>query len=1510
MITAPLPPDETQRLRLLRSLDILDTPADPTLDALVHTTARVLGSPIALVSLVDADRQWFKAAFGLQVRQTPRDVAFCAHTILGHEALVVPDALRDPRFADNPLVTGAPHVRFYAAVPLVVGPCTVGTLCVIDHRPRAFSRDDQATLADLARVVEHWLESRQTHQRLLESEQQFRLMAEQTPGIVYRAALDADSSTLYVSPRIRELGYTPEEWMVRPDAWAQAVHPDDLARVLAELAASLVQGDAVHLQYRIRDVHGRWRHYRDIARRVRPPGSDADVLQGVMIDVTDRVEGAGADPLDARRRDRREAQLRRLSAAVQQASEAICITDLEGRIEYVNRAACDSSGYPAAELIGQHTRMLKSGHTPIESYRDLWAELHAGRTWRGFLFNRRKNGSEYVEFATITPVRDAEGRVTGYLAVKEDVTEKRRMSDELEQYRHRLDELVAQRTAELQRAREAAESASQAKSAFLAAMSHEIRTPMNGVIGILDVLQQSSLTPYQKELTDTIGESATSLLRVIDDILDFSKIEAGRLDLECAPFDLDHLVESVCDALQPLAAARGVDLRGFVDPALPPRRLGDALRLRQILTNLVGNAIKFSSGLGRPGRVSLRARAGADGAVLLDVRDNGIGIADEVLSRLFQPFVQGDPTTTRLHGGTGLGLVISQRLAAAMGGAVTCESRVGEGSVFGVRLALALDGSAAAEPAVRHDLAGLCCHLLLDDPERVHDWGLYLRAAGAAVRIWSALPDAEVLADASPGTPVLVTTARWLGLMPAVRVAVVQVQPGQRRSARWDLPDRVLLDLGGLHRQTLLGAVALAARRTPMGTGPDPAAASAPRLTEDLEIAGGHGRVVLVAEDNEVNRKVIAHQIHLLGFACEVVRDGLDALQCLRAAPDRYGLLLTDLHMPRLDGYDLAARIRAAHDGRRRLPIVALTANALHGEEERCLAAGMDGHLSKPVRLVRLRAELARWLPGTEDSPVPGRGATPRDARPDGEAALRAWDDDALSRLVGPDAGLLAELRRQHGDGVSQALAEIDRAAGHADWGAVAGIAHRMKSSSGAVGALALARLFEALEQAAGASDEVRMRALAGELHAVADELGQRLGRTEAGRGDPPSIPRVLVVDDEPFQRRVIERQLQAMDAPAVETFAHGEDLLRRLREIDTQPVLLLLDLNMPGMDGVELIRHLAQGGFAGTLVPISGADRRVLETVQRLAQAWRLRTVGHLHKPVATEALRDLLARWRGSELGQDRLPVRLYAASEVRAAIDGGALRMHYQPQVALADGALVGLEALVRWQHPEDGLVGPDAFVPVAEAHGLIDALTMAVLDRVLAQSRRWRDAGRPVRVSVNVSMDNLSRLDFPDQVLALLARHGVPPQDLVLEVTETRLMKDLRAPLDILARLRLRGVTLSIDDFGTGHSSLAQLRDLPFEELKIDRGFVHGGRSHATVRAILTGSVEMAHQLRMAVVAEGVEDQADWDLVHEVGCHAAQGWHIAPPMDAEALERWHATWQADRARTARGEGRDTP
>jgi EAL domain-containing protein (putative c-di-GMP-specific phosphodiesterase class I) len=289
---------------------------------------------------------------------------------------------------------------------------------------------------------------------------------------------------------------------------------------------------------------------------------------------------------------------------------------------------------------------------------------------------------------------------------------------------------------------------------------------------------------------------------------------------------------------------------------------------------------------------------------------------------------------------------------------------------------------------------------------------------------------------------------------------------------------------------------------------------------------------------------------------------------------------------------------------------------------------------------------------------------------------------------------------------------------------------------------------------------------------------------------------------------------------------------------------------------------------------------------------------LGYLTKPVTPALLAALIDRWHPPAQDARRASKKIYSADEIRVALANGQLLNYFQPKVLVMTGEVIGVETLVRWQHPIDGLVFPDQFIAVAEEHGLIDDLTRVVLGGALRQSRLWRDAGRSLRVAVNLSMNNLVSLNFLEEVIELTKQADVPPQELVLEVTESRLMHDQRVPLEILTRLHLKRFRLSIDDFGTGNSSLSQLRDIPFVELKIDQSFVHGAWANETQRAMFNASHGLARQLKMEAVAEGVEDQADWDFVRQQGCDLAQGYFIARPMPAENLPTWLTEWEARR------------
>lgn len=389
---------------------------------------------------------------------------------------------------------------------------------------------------------------------------------------------------------------------------------------------------------------------------------------------------------------------------------------------------------------------------------------------------------------------------------------------------------------------------------------------------------------------------------------------------------------------------------------------------------------------------------------------------------------------------------------------------------------------------------------------------------------------------------------------------------------------------------------------------------------------------------------------------------------------------------------------------------------------------------------------------------------------------------------------------------------------------------------------------------------------------------------------------KILLVDDDPFVLNLLSIQIRALGAAhGVVCHTSGQaalDLLEHDKEVD----VVFCDLQMPGMDGVEFVRHLVRLCYAGSLVLVSGENARTREAVEQLARARGLRVLGTLGKPVTADSLRGLLdgAAPAGAPPGP-ALRAPSYAASDLQLAIRRGELLNYYQPKVEPSTGRVTGFEVLVRWQHPQDGLVMPGEFIPMSEECGLVGSLGAVVMREALRDLGRWLGAGHQLDLAVNVSLGSVFSLDYPDFVVEQARAAGVPLHHLVLEITESRLMDNPQVQLDVLTRLRLKGVKLSIDDFGTGYSSLAQLRDLPFDELKIDRGFVHQATRTPALRAILDASLSLARELGLRTVAEGVEDREDWDLLRTAGCDMVQGYFIARPMPGSEVEDWLAKWE---------------
>ncbi|WP_247883725.1 ATP-binding protein [Azospirillum sp. B21] len=746
---------------------------------------------------------------------------------------------------------------------------------------------------------------------------------------------------------------------------------------------------------------------------------------------------------------------RRLRTILEQSPVGVSIGRTDGTVAFANARAAELAGRPLDAFIGSRHALALPG-----------ASISRGGAGQG-------PGQEVEAEAGGVVVRDAEvavDRPDGSRVWALQTLQRTSFEGEPAVLAWSYD-ITARKQAEeaLRAAKEQAEIAARSKAEFLATMSHEIRTPMNGVLGMLELMALTPLDEEQRTLVSTMRESGAALLRIIDDILDLSKIEAGKLDLEELDLRPAELVEGVADLLAPQAHQKGLALICDIDRSVPARLRGDSGRLRQILFNLAGNAIKFTD----RGRVVLRVHAAGSTRqnhvrLHVAVEDTGIGIGPEGQARLFQPFSQADSSTTRRFGGTGLGLAICTRLIERMGGRIGVESVPGRGSTFWFTVDLP-QGEDPVLPAPA-PLAGLAVLVADEDDVQRDVLARYLEQGGATVTAAATVADAASRLGRG-GVGLLVTSGAMAGRLEPLAGAC---GPGLPRlllgDGRGNGP-AVASPHGGpgglaqpVHRAALIRAAALLTGRA----APDADRASAvyteaersgPPLLVPARAGAGEGErdsppahgPVLVAEDHPTNQQVVLRQLRRLGCSVDLAADGEQALAAWRAG--RHRLVITDCHMPVMDGYELARRIRAEEGGTgRRTAIVAMTANALSGEMERCLAAGMDDYLAKPVTLVQLSQVLARRLDVPPRPPEVKVPPGPQPARPPDDSALPVLDLDHLretfggGREEGIDGGTLdmmdffIETTRPTLDRVRQALdageMEEARAAAHSAAGA------------------------------------------------------------------------------------------------------------------------------------------------------------------------------------------------------------------------------------------------------------------------------------------------------------------------------------------------------------------------------------------------------------------------------------------------------------------------------------------
>lgn len=1210
------------------------------------------------------------------------------------------------------------------------------------------------------------------------------------------------------------------------------------------------------------------------------------------------------------------------------------------------------------------------------------------------------------------------------------------------------------RERQLEKARDSALESAQIKGEFAANVSHELRTPLNAVLGMLELLQDMGLTPKQVEYVTIARNAGEALLKLIEDILDFSRIEAGKLKLQPVDFVLHEMLDEVVGLLAGQAQRKGLELGYQIADGIPMTLHGESSRVRQVLINLVGNALKFTESGSIEIKVLVDQPISNKMCLRFEVTDTGVGIPVDAQKHIFEAFIQVDGSSTRSHEGAGLGLTICHQLVNVMGGNISVDSTPGMGSTFWFNVPFeASMGLSAPSNAMQAYIAGLRV-LVITNGNKMRQfltqilgrWGIFQRSVELDEHALEILR-----AAASQGEPYQFAIIDQTGSdrlsedfvvdmahdPQLADIKVILLISPQNNKVSFDLPN-VIGYLTKPVQASMLYDCILSADKKILDI--------VPIQVNKKEPIVYLGSRILVVEDNRASQQVAIGMLERLGCSMDIANNGCEALE--RLAQRSYDLILMDCHMPLMNGFEATRQIRALQGELSKLPIIAMTANAQQGDSDQCLAAGMNDYLSKPFKLSALREKLQLWLAGDKEQ----------------STLLTVFDNQQVL-----DVQVLEQLREEIGNAfikmvtvfLEDAPGQLDalvQAIAANDALAMGELAHSLKGAGRNLGANQFSAHAKKLEDlgrhgSVQGAEELSF-ALCSEFERVKSALMKEIDPKREGQLDIERFgPLILVADDDRSMRFALNDVLK-QDGYRIELASTGAQALTICER--QMPDLILMDAMMPEMDGFAAcakIRKLPEGAHTPILIVTALDDESSIDMafsvgatdyipkpvhfavlrqrVSRILDAIRaeenlnrlayhdvltdlpnraqfmekltevvnrvnteqpihavlfldldrfklvndtmgheigdllLKTVAgrlkgcvrtddfvsrfggdeftvllenissfHVAAAVAEKICRTLskhyvfmgrelyvgtsigislfpndgidssllikhadIAMYRAKEQGnsfrfyeqsmENAVSIKLRMESDLRRALERNELVLHFQPQLDLSNGKIIGMEALVRWQHPELGLVPPNDFIALAEETGLIGPIGEWVLRQACLQNKAWQQAGLPlITIAVNLSAKQLDQeKSLTTTVFEVLSETCLAPNYLELELTESIVMKDPEKTRDILKGLRAIGILISIDDFGTGFSSLNQLKHFPFDKLKIDKSFVDDLTVNPDDAAIVSIIIAIARSFKLKVIAEGVETHEQLLHLRNSGCDEMQGYFFSRPVPAD-------------------------